>query len=200
MSTRTSCTTRGYRDVRGMSRKGRTRLVRRDLGRLRRVDDRREAGPNVPPSPFCLLFLEAPRGLVASPRDGRRANSDGARRAVSMTPAYESSRCGAGRRSVASPSGAAWHCRSRGDHLAPERASRAPRHVRLVIVPSGRLVGVGGDDWIEGESGSLRRMGVARDGERPRDAFARLRARGRPLPGALRLMDRGGSGARGACA
>jgi hypothetical protein len=63
MPTRTSCTTRGRRDGRGMSRKARTRLGAVILGRLPRVHDRREAGPNVPPSPFCLLFLEAPRGL-----------------------------------------------------------------------------------------------------------------------------------------
>ena len=61
-----------------------------------------KAGPNVPPSPFCLLFLEAPRGLgrVSARRPTRELRWRAAR-AVSMTPAYESSRCGAGLRSVA---------------------------------------------------------------------------------------------------
>ena len=47
----------------------------RKCTRLRRSMIGEKAGPNVPPSPFCLPFLEAPRGLVASPRDGRRASS-----------------------------------------------------------------------------------------------------------------------------
>jgi hypothetical protein len=46
-----------------MSRKRRTRLRRRDLGRLGAAMIGEKAEPNVPPSPYCLLFLEAARGL-----------------------------------------------------------------------------------------------------------------------------------------
>jgi hypothetical protein len=127
--TRTSCTTRRCRDVRGMSRKRRTRLRRRDLGRLRRVDDRRESVPNVPPSPFGVLFLEAPRGLVdrVSARRPTPKLRWRAARAVSRRRQYESSVvapvCGVSPRHQARRGN--W--RSHGDRLTPERASRAPR-------------------------------------------------------------------------
>ena len=122
-----------------MSRKRRTRLRLHDLGRLRRVDDRRESRGNVPPSPFCLLFLEAPRGLRrVSARRPTRELQWRAAHAVSTMPAYESSRCGAGLRSVARHQARRGNWRSHGDRLTPERASRAPRHVRLVIVQGER--------------------------------------------------------------
>ena len=138
---------RGCRDVRGMSRKRRTRLRLHDLGRLRRVDDRRESRGNVPPSPFCLLVLEAPRGLRrVSARRPTRDLRWRAAHTVSMTPANESSRCGAGLRSVRPPSGEAWQlafssrpvnsgasvsrAASRTPGHRPLRASRTPRRRR----------------------------------------------------------------------
>ena len=66
-------------------------------------------------------------------------------------PAYESSRCGASLRSVARHQARRGNWRSHGDRLTPERASRAPRHVRLVIIPSGREWRTDGDARIRGK-------------------------------------------------
>src|SRR5215218_11366438 len=94
-----------------------------------------KARPNVPPSPFCLLFLEAPRGLDASPRDGRRASFDGAARAVSMTPAYESlwRRSAECRLAI----GEAWQLAFLWRAVTPERSLARRDHARPVIVPGG---------------------------------------------------------------
>ena len=77
---------------------------------------------------FVSFFLEAPRGLRRV--SARRPTREPGRRAahgLSMMPAYESSRCGAGRRSVVRHQARRGNWRSHGDRLTPERASRAPR-------------------------------------------------------------------------
>jgi hypothetical protein len=95
---------------------------------------------------FLSPFLEAPRGLrthLRATADARTPMTRGARGVHDAGVRVES----LWRRSAECrpPSGEAWHWRSRGDRLTPERASRAPRHVRLVIVRRERLTPALGD-------------------------------------------------------
>jgi hypothetical protein len=108
-----------------MSRKRRTRLRLHDLGRLRRVDDRRQSRAERAAISFCLLFLEAPRGLGSvSARRPTRELQRRAAHAVSTMPAYESSRCGAGLRSVARHQARRGKLAFYGDQLRSERLAR----------------------------------------------------------------------------